>query len=567
MRKIAAAVLAGALSLTALTPTTVLADDHREDGHKRPQYEQDFKDWQQSFWANESLARMITRGVIKGNGDATIASSRSVTRLEAAIMLSRLLELQAPEIPAGEFKIKAPWGELEIENTDHKFEIKLKTREGEFKLEDGDKVPEWGRAAILSALRDGFLVFDGASISPMKPLNRLEAAMMMVKAAGLDAEAQARKGADLTFKDEAKIPERLRGYIALAVENGFVNGYEDGSFRPEQVLSRAEWAALLDRLDRKSGPAVTADGKQVKATVTAVDADSTPSVRVTTPVYPGGVTYQFDPAAVVYKSGKEITVADIQADDQVIINLDAEREVALLTVANVVRQVSGQVEGFTAPTNTAGGSLELKEKDGTQTYKVTEATTVKLGDREATLADVRDGDAVTVKLEGTRVSEIAIKIETKTVAGTLDAITAGDDNTLPTIALKDAAEGQAPYSVADHATIKDSNGAAITLADLQPGDQLSLQVERDLIVAIAVKVAPANGTVKGALGTIDFGDDNTLPTLEITTADGVFTYSVADHATVKNELGRAITLDDLNPGAQLTVKVESNKIVAIQVNR
>ncbi|HYF76615.1 MAG TPA: S-layer homology domain-containing protein [Symbiobacteriaceae bacterium] len=566
MHKFVTAVLAGALSLTVITPTTALARDDRSE-KKRPQYEQNFKDWQQDFWANESLARMITLGVIKGNGDDTIASSRPVTRLEAAIMLSRLLELPAPEMPKGEFKIKAPWGELEIENKGDKFEIKLKTREGEFKLEDGGKIPAWGREAILIGLREGFLVFDGASVSPMKPLNRLEAAMMMVKAAGLDAEAQARKGADLPFTDADKIPERLRGYIALAVENGFVNGYEDGSFRPEQVLSRAEWAALLDRLDRKSGPAVTADGKQIKATVTAVDADATPSVRVTTPVYPGGVTYQFDPASVIYKSGKEITVADIQADDQVIINLDAEREVALLTVANVVRRVSGQVEAFTAPADVAEGSIELKEKDGTRSYKVTSASKILLSGREATFADVREGDAVTVKLEGARVSEIAIKVETKSVAGTLEAVTPGDDATLPTIALKDAEEGQAPYKVADHATIKNSNGTAITLADLQPGDQLSLKVERDLVIAIKVKVAPANATLKGALEAIDFGDDATLPTLAIKTGDGVFTYSVADHAVVKNAQGQAITLEDLNLGALLAVKVESNKIIAIQMVR
>jgi hypothetical protein len=561
MRKFAAAVLTGAMSLSILAPTTALADDGRRENQKRPKYEQDFKDWDDNFWGNESLARMITRGVIQGNGDATIASSRSVTRLEAAIMLTRLLELKAPEMPTGESVIETPWGEIKIENKKDKFEIKIKTREGEFKFEDGKDIPEWGRQAILIGLREGFLIFDGASLSPMKPLNRLEAAIMMVKAAGLDAEAQARKNADLPFQDESKIAERLRGYIALAVENGFVNGYEDGSFRPEQVLTRAEWAALLDRLDRKSGPPVSADGRQIKATVTDVDADSSPSIRVITPVYPGGVTYQFDPAYAVYKSGKEITVAHIAADDQVIINLDAEREVVLLTVANATRQVSGQVEAVTT------GAIELKEKEWTHTYKVTENTKVLLGGREATLGDVREGDAVTVKLEGSRVQEIAIKVETRTVSGTLAEIDFGSDTTLPTLALKGAPEGQAPYSVADHATVKAANGAASTLADLNPGDQLTLKVERDLVVAIQVKAAPENATVKGAIARIDFGDDDTLPTLELKTADGIFTYSVADHATFKNASGRAITLDDLNPGAQLTVKVEKNLIVAVQVNR
>ncbi|MDB4895882.1 MAG: putative S-layer associated protein [Firmicutes bacterium] len=637
MRKLTAIMLAGALTLSALAPTALA--DNTQRNQQRPQYEQDFKDWQSDFWANESLARMITRGVIQGNGDATIASYRSVTRLEAAIMMSRLLELQAPEIPTGHSTVKASWGEIQVTNTTSEFTIRIKTSQGEFTLADGADIPEWGRKAILAGLREGFVVFDGASLSPMKALTRLEAAIMMVKAAGLDAQAQARAGASLDFKDADKIPARLRGYVAIAVESGFVTGYEDGTFQPGQILTRAEWAALLDRLDRAQGAPVTADGRQIKATVTAV---SNGAVAVTTPVYPGGVTYRVAVNAVIYSGGKEIALADIHADDQVIINLNSTRQILLLTVTNVKRQVSGTVEAFVSASASVTGSIRLSGNGSSRTYTVNSQTRVILGGQTATFADVRTGDQVTLKLDGSVVKEIAIKAAAGTVAGTLQAVSFGSNTVLPSVTVRSSNQAQATYSIADYAVIKAANGTAITLGDLNVGDELTLKTERDLVVAIQVKaMAPVriatgqveafvsatasvagaitireNGvattytvtsgtavlvggkkatfadvrigdrvnlkldgsratqiaikvdtaTVTGALVAVDPGTNLRLPTIELTgTNIGSTSYTIADHATVKAENGRAVTLRDLHVGDQLTLKVERNLVTAIQV--
>jgi small nuclear ribonucleoprotein (snRNP)-like protein len=562
MRKLTAIMLAGALTLSALAPTA-LADNNAQRNQQRPQYEQDFKDWQSDYWANESLARMITRGVIQGNGDATIASFRSVTRLEAAIMMSRLLELQAPEIPTGHSTVKASWGEIQVTNTTSEFTIRIKTAQGEFTLADGADIPEWGRKAILVGLREGFLVFDGASLSPMKALSRLEAAIMMVKAAGLDAQAQARAGASLDFKDADKIPARLRGYVAIAVESGFVTGYEDGTFQPAQVLTRAEWAALLDRLDRQNGAPVTADGRQIKATVTAV---ANSAVTVTTPVYPGGVTYRVAANAVIYSGGKEIALAEIHADDQVIINLNNNRQVLLLTVTNVKRQVSGKVASFVSPSASVTGSIRLSGTGTSRTYTVNNQTKVLLGGQTATFADLRTGDQVTLKLDGSVVKEIAITAETGTVVGTLQAVSFGSNTVLPSVTVRSSNQAQVSYRIADYAVIKAANGTAITLGDLNMGDELTLKTERDLVVAIQVKASAPARTVTGALVAVDPGTNLRLPTIELMgTNNGSTTYTIADHATVKAENGAAITLRDLHVGDQLTLKVERNLVTAIQV--
>lgn len=51
----------------------------------------------------------------------------------------------------------------------------------------------------------------------------------------------------LSFKDEANIPVWARPYIAGAVKSGFANGYEDGTFRPGGKITRIEFVAMVAR--------------------------------------------------------------------------------------------------------------------------------------------------------------------------------------------------------------------------------------------------------------------------------------------------------------------------------
>jgi len=52
-------------------------------------------------------------------------------------------------------------------------------------------------------------------------------------------------GAALEFNDEAGIGEWAKQGIAQAVEAGIVNGYSDGSFRPNAKISRTEMVTMI----------------------------------------------------------------------------------------------------------------------------------------------------------------------------------------------------------------------------------------------------------------------------------------------------------------------------------
>lgn len=57
----------------------------------------------------------------------------------------------------------------------------------------------------------------------------------------------------LSFKD--KVPAYAQGAVQVAVAKGLVKGYADNTFKPDQPVTRAEAAVILDRLVNKKGEA------------------------------------------------------------------------------------------------------------------------------------------------------------------------------------------------------------------------------------------------------------------------------------------------------------------------
>lgn len=53
------------------------------------------------------------------------------------------------------------------------------------------------------------------------------------------------EGLELTFTDSVKIGNWARKAVAQAVQAGIINGYEDGTFRPSAEITRAEMATMM----------------------------------------------------------------------------------------------------------------------------------------------------------------------------------------------------------------------------------------------------------------------------------------------------------------------------------
>ncbi|WP_028612850.1 S-layer homology domain-containing protein [Paenibacillus harenae] len=101
----------------------------------------------------------------------------------------------------------------------------------------------WANGPIM-VLRDSGIVngYANNEFKPNQSITRSEFITMTVKALGLEPEKK-----NLTFTDKNQIPAWSEEYWQTAVQAGIINGYEDGTLKPNQKISRAEMIAILIR--------------------------------------------------------------------------------------------------------------------------------------------------------------------------------------------------------------------------------------------------------------------------------------------------------------------------------
>ncbi|HYE75581.1 MAG TPA: S8 family serine peptidase, partial [Blastocatellia bacterium] len=98
-------------------------------------------------------------------------------------------------------------------------------------------------------------LFPDASGSTFKPdafVDRLTAAIVLVRAAGLRAEAESLTSSLLTLSDTQSIPFQWRGYVSVALSRGLMKS-NNNLFRPQSTLTRLELAqavATIQRINR-----------------------------------------------------------------------------------------------------------------------------------------------------------------------------------------------------------------------------------------------------------------------------------------------------------------------------
>ncbi|MCL6611725.1 MAG: S-layer homology domain-containing protein [Peptococcaceae bacterium] len=174
----------------------------------------EFSDITPGHWASKAIREMARHRVIMGMGDKKFQPGALVTRAQFATMLVKALGLQLPEPTAQTF---------------------------------ADVGPQDWSYKYVEAAKDyltGFETQAGTVLfRPDLPAVREDMAAAIIKA--LDLEPATDLSVLDNFSDSDNISESLKPYVAAAVNEGLMKGYEDGTFRPQGKLTRAEAAALL----------------------------------------------------------------------------------------------------------------------------------------------------------------------------------------------------------------------------------------------------------------------------------------------------------------------------------
>ena len=100
----------------------------------------------------------------------------------------------------------------------------------------------WYAEDVGIAYHQGYITGTSANtFSPLITITREEAAVILTR----NLMIQADTGEDTSFTDSRELSEWSRGYVAAAARYQLLNGYTDGSFRPQNAITRGEAAILI----------------------------------------------------------------------------------------------------------------------------------------------------------------------------------------------------------------------------------------------------------------------------------------------------------------------------------
>ncbi|MGO4274327.1 S-layer homology domain-containing protein, partial [Paenibacillus sp. TAF58] len=119
-----------------------------------------------------------------------------------------------------------------------------------------DITGHWADALIKQAVSAGIVTgYPDGTFKPNHTVTRAEFAVMLMNTLKPKGE-----GVALTFTDTVKIGPWAQKAVAQAVQAGIITGYEDGSFRPDAQITRAEMAAMLAKVLGQSNEASASTG-------------------------------------------------------------------------------------------------------------------------------------------------------------------------------------------------------------------------------------------------------------------------------------------------------------------
>ncbi|GGG06952.1 S-layer homology domain-containing protein [Paenibacillus aceti] len=222
MRKFILGIAALIFSFSSIATTAFAAlPSYGEEwqGADAAQQTVSFTDLPQTNWAYKYIAEMVNRKVISGYPDGKFRPNNTITRAEFAKIMIAASGIGVKKVNYSSF------ADVPVTN--------------------------WA-SPFVEAVKDymtGYRTANGQYVfNPNQPALREDITVALVKLKGYDAtRLPDHSTLEAMFKDYEGISESAKDYVAIAIENGLVSGYQDETFRPQATVTRAEAAVLLWR--------------------------------------------------------------------------------------------------------------------------------------------------------------------------------------------------------------------------------------------------------------------------------------------------------------------------------
>jgi hypothetical protein len=183
-----------------------------------------FPDVPSSFWAAQAIRQAQTRGFLSGFPDGAFRPNAPLTKVQAIVALVNGLAL-------GKGRPEALWG-----------------------YRDRARIPSYALEAVATATEQQVVVSypDPAELRPLAPISRAETTALVHQALVATGKTPRLPSAyipkvNLGSPNFTDLPTShwAKKFIDPLVQKSWLNGFQDGTFKPDAPITRAQFAALL----------------------------------------------------------------------------------------------------------------------------------------------------------------------------------------------------------------------------------------------------------------------------------------------------------------------------------
>ncbi|MBR2021156.1 MAG: S-layer homology domain-containing protein, partial [Clostridia bacterium] len=172
-----------------------------------------FTDFPVNMWSTEAMTAAVANGLITGTSETTIEPTKNLTRAEFATIVTRAFGA---------------------------------TKTADISKFEDVKQGDWYYDSVAKIVQMGVMKGTGdTTFAPDSPMKREDVILALARILFVDGDDTSVLD---KFSDKDKIDEWSTKAIAGMVSEGYVNGYEDGTIRPQNNITREELAQLFHNM-------------------------------------------------------------------------------------------------------------------------------------------------------------------------------------------------------------------------------------------------------------------------------------------------------------------------------
>lgn len=409
-----------------------------------------YSDLATDHWAYQSIYKMSAQNIIAGYEDNTVHPDNNITEFEAICLAVRIMGLDSKtaQVAKGEY---LPF-----------------------------TIPDWSGAYETAVVAYNSDLIDAEDFSHNQAASREWITKLLIKILGKENQVNSAAN-ELTFTDTANIGSKYVNYVKVADSLGLVKGYTDGSFKPQNKVTRAEMAAFLTRVQALNG---IKSSNVISGEITAINGVSITISDGST----SKVVYAVDNSYLFNLNGGAIKAADLAVGNYVlaIYNGSLLSYLEICDKNAVTPIVTTTIEGTlsyldanrsTAVITDSGNKLNtIVLTASTKIYKDTTAVS-------ATLNDLSLNDKVTAAVDD---KQNAVSIIINSGSGTVKSGSIHLVDVYKNLIIMDENGSLVTYTMANDIKVSVSGMLTATTSSLKKGDMAQYSVNGTTMTAIAV---------------------------------------------------------------------------------